>query len=126
MLAWLPLSRMSGIFPPHECAGSSLASSAVSGRGESGDVVVGRVRTDPIPQDAVRVILAERPIMESNAGRPNGADLLEANGRVPRIGLEQFKVLVGKLTNGLGQLPVVKPELRRSKVSQSGVQRPAS
>ena len=125
MWAWLPLSRMSGIFP-HECDGSSLASSAVSGRGESGDAIVDRVRTDPIPQDAVRVILAERPIMESDAGRADGADLLEANGRVPRIGLEEFKVLVGKLTDGLGQLPVVKPELRRSEVSQSGVQRPAS
>ena len=70
-------------------------------------MIVGRVRTDPIPQDAVRVIFAERPIMESDAGRPNGADLLEANGRVPRIGLEEFKVLVGKFADGIGQLPVV-------------------
>ena len=53
------------------------------------------------------MILAERPIMESDAGRPNGADLLEANGRVPRIGLEEFKVLVGKFADGIGQLPVV-------------------
>ena len=72
------------------------------------------------------MILAERAVMESDSGRPNGADLFEADGRMPRIGLEEFKVLVGKLTNAFGQLPVVRPEFRGGEVSQSGVQRPAS
>ena len=84
------------------------------------------MRADPLPQDAIRVILAERAIMESDPRRPHAADFLEPDGRMPGIGLEKLEVLVGEFTDGFRQLAVVKPELRRGEVIQSGVQRPAS
>ena len=72
------------------------------------------------------MIFAQRTIAEANAGRPHVPNFFEADGRVSRIGLQKLKVLVGQLANRLWQLPMVEPELRRRKVIQSGVQRPAS
>jgi len=45
---------------------------------------------------------------------------------VPRIGFQKLEVLVGQFTNRFRQVMVVKPELLRSEMLQSGVQRPAS
>jgi hypothetical protein len=52
------------------------------------------VWTDPIPKDAVRMVFAERAMMEASASRPYPANLLEADRRVPWVSLEKLKVLV--------------------------------
>ncbi len=45
---------------------------------------------------------------------------------MPRICLEECKVLVGECPDVIWKLAVVEPEVRVGKVVQSGVQRPAS
>ena len=72
------------------------------------------------------MILAERAVMQADTGRPNAANLLEPDGWVTWIGLEELEVFVGEFANRLGKLAVVEPEFRRGEVVQSGVQRPAS
>ena len=89
-------------------------------------MIVGSMGTNPIPEDAVRIVFTKCAVMETHAGRPHLAHLLEADGRMPWIGLEKLEVLVGEFTDGLRELSVMEPELRRCEVIQSGVQRPAS
>ena len=72
------------------------------------------------------MILAQHPVMKTDAGRPNTADFLETNRRVARIGLEKLEIFVGEFADRLRLLPVVKPKFGRGEVAQSGVQRPAS
>ena len=72
------------------------------------------------------MILAKRAIVKPNASRPNAANPLESDGRMSGIGLEKLEVLIGEFTDWLWQAPVVRPELGRSIMLQSGVQRPAS
>lgn len=72
------------------------------------------------------MIFAKRAVMEADASRPHAANFLESDGRVPWVGVEKLEVLVGELTDRLGQLAVMKSGLRRGKMVQSGVQRPAS
>ena len=72
------------------------------------------------------MIFSERAIVQSDASRPSVTNLLESDGRMTWVGFEKLEVLIGKLTNRNGQLPVVEPKLRRGEVVQSGVQRPAS
>lgn len=45
---------------------------------------------------------------------------------MPWICLEERKTLVGKVSNVVRQLAIVKPKVRVREVIQSGVQRPAS
>ena len=45
---------------------------------------------------------------------------------MPRILFEQFEIFVGQIPYLRRQLLIVKPEIRRSEVSQNGEQRPAS
>ena len=64
--------------------------------------------------------------MEANANGVKHPNLLESDGRMPWVCLEQGKVLVGQCPDVIRELPIVKPEIRVSEVIQSGVQRPAS
>jgi hypothetical protein len=57
------------------------------------------------------MVFGERAVVEPHADRPEGTHLLEAQGRVAWVGLEQLEILVGQLLDRLGQLPVVEPEL---------------
>ena len=81
---------------------------------------------NPKPLKSVGALPGERAVMESNASRVKNTDLLESDGRIPWVCFEQREVLVGKLTDVIRELSVVKPEVGVSKVIQSGVQRPAS
>jgi len=49
------------------------------GRSKSDNLIIGSVRTDPRPEDAVGMVFVERAVMKTNASRPYGADLLEAD-----------------------------------------------
>jgi hypothetical protein len=84
----------------------------VRGFSESGNLIVSSVWPNPIPEDAIGMILAERTVMKPDASRPNAANLFESNGWVSGIGLEKLEVLVGEFTDWLWQLAMVKSELR--------------
>jgi len=84
----------------------------VRGLSESGNLIVFSVRSNPIPEDAIGMILSERTVMKPDASRPNAANLIKPNGWVSGIDLEKLEVLVGEFTDGLWQLAMVKPELR--------------
>ena len=81
---------------------------------------------DPEPNEAIGALLGECSIMKANPCCPKLSNLLETNRGVMRVGLEQLEFLIGKFTNLIRQLPIIMPELRRPKMLQSGVQRPAS
>lgn len=58
------------------------------------------MRADPHPCAAFFVGDAERAMVEADADRPEGADALEVQRRVTRVGLEQVKVLACESLNG--------------------------
>ena len=82
--------------------------------------------SNPEPLESIGALSGECSVVEANPRRVKNTNLLESDGRMPRICLEQCKILVGECSNVLGKLAVVKPEVRVSKMVQSGVQRPAS
>ena len=88
--------------------------------------VVGRMMSNPKPLESIGALSGERPVVQPNSGGVKHANLLESDGRMPGIGLEQGEILVGECSNVLGKFAVVKPEVRVGKMAQSGVQRPAS
>lgn len=90
------------------------------------DAVVTAVRPNPPPKQSFWMVFGQRAIAESHTGRPKLTDLLESDGRMPRVGLHEMEVLVGEFADFFRQLAIVKPELRRCEVLQSGLQRPAS
>ena len=75
---------------------------------------------------AIATLSGECSVVEANPCCVKNTNLLESDGRMPGIRLEQREILVGECSNVLGKLAVVKPEVRVSKMVQSGVQRPAS
>lgn len=81
---------------------------------------------NPEPLKSSGALPGESAVMESNASRIKNSNLLESDGRTPWVCFEKREVLVGKLTDVIWELPVVKPEVWVSQVIQSGVQRPAS
>ena len=76
--------------------------------------------------ESVGTLLGESAVVEADSHRVRNSDLLESERRVARICLEKRKVLIGKRSDAVWKRAVVKPEIRVSKVIQSGVQRPAS
>ena len=89
-------------------------------------MVVGAVRTDPVLRDAVRMILPKCTVVQTDARGPETPYTFEPDRRMALIHFEPREVFVGQYLHFGGQLPVVLPELRRVKMLQSGVQRPAS
>jgi hypothetical protein len=111
------------------CDRSGIAASSagilfgVRGLSESGDLIVSSVRPDPIPEDAIGMILAKCTVTKPDASGPNAADLLESNGWVSGIGFEKLEVLVGEFTDWFWQLAMGEP---RTPVRRSGSKRRAA
>ncbi len=82
--------------------------------------------TDPEPLKTIGALPSERAIMKPDSDRVKDANLLEADRRMARIALEEFKVLVGERSDAVWKLLIVEPEIGVGEVVQSGVQRPAS
>lgn len=82
--------------------------------------------SNPEPLESIRAFSGERPVVQANPGGVKHANLLEPDGRMPGISLEQGEIFVGECADVLGKFAVVKPEIRVGKMAQSGVQRPAS
>ena len=81
---------------------------------------------NPEPLKSIGTLLGEGAVMKADPCGIENASLLEPDGRMPWIGFEKGEVLVGERPDVVRKLAVVKPEVRVSKVVQSGVQRPAS
>ena len=81
---------------------------------------------NPKPLQPAGPFLGECAVVEADASGVKHADLLEPDGRMAWVGLDEREILVGKLPDVIGKLAVVEPEVRVGKVIQSGVQRPAS
>src|SRR5947209_20048626 len=64
--------------------------------------------------------------MKSDPCRPERADLLEAQGWVSRVALQERKVLVRQFPDSRRQVQIAVPEIGAGEVVHSGVQRPAS
>ena len=81
---------------------------------------------DPEPLETIATLSRESAVVEANPRRVENSNLFEPEGRVPGIGLEEGKVLVGECPDVVRKLAVMKPEIRVGEMVQSGVQRPAS
>src|SRR4051794_39182845 len=86
-------------------------------------IVVG-VRSDPEPQIAAFHLHGQSPVTASNPCRPKATDLLEMQGRMLWILLEQFVVLVGERSDVGGQPPVGFPECLACEVPHRSRARP--
>ena len=64
--------------------------------------------------------------MQTDSSAVENTDFFESQRRVPHALFEELEIFVGQLPYLRRQLPVVKPEIRRSKMIHNGEQRPAS
>ena len=64
--------------------------------------------------------------MQTDSCAVENTDFFESQRRVPQVLFEEFEIFVGQIPYFRRQLPVVKPEIRRSKMIHNGEQRPAS
>ena len=92
----------------------------------TGQPIINRMMPDPEPLKTVGLLPGKCAIVEANPRRVEHANLLESDGRVPGVRLEQRKIFVRECADVVRKLAVVKPEIRVGEVLQSGVQRPAS
>src|SRR5712691_371913 len=63
------------------------------------NLVVLGMRSDPKPAHVTLNLDSKRSVMRAHAHRPELADLLEVERRVPGIRFEKFVVLVGQITD---------------------------
>lgn len=89
------------------------------------NLVVLRMRTDPEPLDAAWHIMREGPVSLADTDGPHITDALEMKRWMPRVGLEQFEVLVGGRANFWRKRVIESPKMRRRLVLQSGRLLPA-
>ena len=68
------------------------------------------MRAYPEPKDAIRRIDAERAIVQADAHGAEAADVLEVQGAVSRIGLQQVEALVCQGANSTRQCLITLPE----------------
>ena len=54
---------------------------------------------NPKPEQAVRSLYSERSVMQANSSGPETPDLLEVEGRMLRISLEQIESLIRKFSD---------------------------
>ncbi len=81
---------------------------------------------DPEPLQPVGAFPGQGAIVQTDSGRVEHANFFEAKRRVARIAFEEFKILVGELSNWGWKPSIVEPEIRIRKVIHIGLQRPAS
>src|SRR6266545_6037554 len=67
--------------------------------------------TDPNPIDAIRNIDTKRSVVHANPDRPEIVDLLEAEGRMPGIRLQEHVVLVREVAYRLWERAIQRPKL---------------
>jgi len=62
-------------------------------------LVVLRVGANPKPEQAVRSLYSERSVMQTNSSGPEAPHLLEVEGRMLRISLEQLESFVREFSD---------------------------
>lgn len=75
-------------------------------------LVVFGVASDPEPKQPILYFNREGTMVKTNADRPIFANLLEMEGRVMRIGFQQFKARIRQLLNLPGKEAIAGPEVR--------------
>ena len=88
-------------------------------------VVIG-VGANPEPQDAVVNADAQSAVVDARAHGPIATDLLEMQGRVPMVLLEEVEVLVGSAARRQRESLVGRPERGRGMMLHSGLDLPAA
>jgi len=88
-------------------------------------VVVG-VGSDPEPEHTLRHLEAERTIVKADSDGSILARLLEVEGPMSRICLQQIKAVISEFANRFGQPLVAIPETGRGKMLQTAFVLPAS
>ena len=83
------------------------------------------MRADPIPKHTSVDCDAKGAISAANAHRALGANFLVVQGRMKRIFLEQFEILVRDVAHGNGQFVVCGPKVGRSEMIQIALAFPA-
>ena len=81
---------------------------------------------NPEPQDPVRRLDSDSPIVQSNTGRPILTDFLEVKRWMVRVRFQELKRPVRESLNGIRENPVAGPKIRRGVMVQSFVDRPAA
>jgi len=94
--------------------------------GLANEPVVRCVCANPEPDEPIGGLDRDRTVTQTNARRPEAADFLEMERRVPGIGLQQAKRLVGELLHGRRQNAITNPEVWRGMVIHSLVDLPAA
>ena len=89
------------------------------------NLVVLRVASDPEPENPFRNLQAKRTVMKPHSDRAVLADLLEVQGGMGRICLEQVTTRIRQLLNLPGQLAIAGPKVGRGEVLQSSFVLPA-
>lgn len=84
------------------------------------------MRTDPESHDSVHHLTAQGSVVNTDADRPQLADLLEVEGGMLRILLQKTIVLVRICSDVLRKGSVLRPESRGSVVLQSSRVLPVS
>ncbi len=81
-------------------------------------IVLG-MRSDPEPENAIRNVHSERTIVIPHAHRPKSPNLLEMQGRMAVIGLQEREILVREAPDLSRQRLVAPPELSGGVMRQS-------
>ena len=89
------------------------------------DLIVVAMVTDPEPHHVCTLRNSDGSVMDANPCGPELAYFFEMERGMPRIPLEQFKILIGKLLNFLGKLRIEFPKLRGGMVNHNFELRPA-
>jgi len=69
------------------------------------------MRADPELDNIIWCRHSNRPVMESNTGRPETAYPFEMQRRMVRVSLQEFKRFVGLFTDWSGKSLVAGPEI---------------
>ncbi len=76
---------------------------------------------DPEPDDLAFALGGKGPMVKSDSRRPDPADALEVERRVPRVIDEKFVAPIGKPLDLFRQVSIVSPESSRGPVSHREV-----
>lgn len=87
-------------------------------------VIILGVGSDPVPEDSLRRLDADCPVVVAHAHRPMPSNLLEVQRWMTRVCLQEGEVLVRQLLNVRWQATVVIPEVGVGVMTHSSEQRP--
>jgi hypothetical protein len=88
-------------------------------------IIILGMRAYPEPEDPIVHIDAQRAVMQADTHGAISTDMLEVQGRMSGIGLQQIEALIRELLDVLRQSVIAAPKAWRCVVRQRGRDRPA-